>query len=139
MRDYFRTLSEGVSSAMGTPAAFLFASLIVVVWAFAGPFFHFSDTWQLVINTGTIIVTFLMVFLIQATQNRDTKISNLKIDELIRSQVGARNEFASLNAKSDDELEQVQIELQTLCSRFGDLVSDDLSAVEQEIKRRRRS
>ena len=73
------------------------------------------------------------------TQNRDTKILNLKIDELIRSQVGARNEFASLNDKSDDDLEQVRVELQTLCSKFGDLVSDDLSAVERELKRRRRS
>ena len=139
MREYFRTMSEAVASAMGTPAAFLGASFVVVVWALAGPYFHFSDTWQLVINTGTTIVTFLMVFLIQATQNRDTKILNLKIDELIRSQEGARNEFASLNDKSDEDLERVEVELKHLCGTFGELVSDDLSAVQRERQRRRQN
>ena len=136
MREHFRTMSEAVAVAMGTPAAFLVASFVVVVWALAGPYFNFSDTWQLVINTGTTIVTFLMVFLIQATQNRDTKILNLKIDELIRSQEGARNEFASLNDKSDEDLERVETELKNLCSTVGELVSDDLSAVQRERQRR---
>lgn len=89
---------------MGSPYAFILAVLIVAVWAMTGPVFAYSQTWQLVINTGTTIVTFLMIFLVQNTQNRDSKAMQLKLDELIRSTSGARNVFFELDSLSDEEL-----------------------------------
>src|SRR5688500_18385146 len=93
LSEAFRHFSHRASHVVGTPWAFTLALLVVVVWACVGPLFGFSDTWQLVINTGTTIVTFLMVFLIQATQNRDARAMQLKLDELIRT-TKARNAFA---------------------------------------------
>jgi low affinity Fe/Cu permease len=93
----------------GRPAAFLLAVLIIIVWAATGPIFHYSDTWQLVINTGTTIVTFLMVFLIQNTQNRDSQAIQVKLDELIRAKKGARNSLLNLEDLSDEELEQLRL------------------------------
>ena len=90
---------------------FLFAGLTVVVWAFLGPIFHYSDTWQLVINTGTTIMTFLMVFLIQNTQNRDTLALQLKLDELILATGGARNAIASIEDASDEQLNEAKEEV----------------------------
>src|ERR1700704_227440 len=104
---WFRVFSCKVAAVVGSHWSFLLALVVVICWAATGPFFHFSDTWQLVINTGTTIVTFLMVFLIQATQNRDGKALQLKLDELIRAQQAARNVFASLEDASDEELERV--------------------------------
>lgn len=104
MRKLFQKVSNRVAAMVGSPFSFLTALLIVIVWATTGPLFGFSDTWQLVINTGTTIVTFLMVFLIQNTQNRDAKAMHLKLDELIQSIKGARNEFINLEDLSDDEL-----------------------------------
>jgi low affinity Fe/Cu permease len=92
----------------------LVAALVVVTWAFTGPLFHFSDTWQLVINTGTTIVTFLMVFLIQNTQNRDSHAVHLKLDELIRANKHARNALLGLETMGDAELAQLQTEFETL-------------------------
>jgi len=109
----FRHFSTQVSHLMGTPWAFTVALLIVVVWGSTGPLFGFSDTWQLVINTGTTIVTFLMVFLIQATQNRDARAIHLKLDELIRA-TKARNAFADLEDASDAELDAFQAEFEAL-------------------------
>jgi low affinity Fe/Cu permease len=94
-----------ISHATGRPAAFLTALAIIIIWAFTGPIFHFSDTWQLVINTGTTIITFLMVFLIQNAQNRDTEALQLKLDELIRSLGAANNEIMDLEEMDDDEME----------------------------------
>ena len=94
-----------ISRATGRPAAFLIAFSIILVWAFTGPLFHFSDTWQLVINTGTTIITFLMVFLIQNAQNRDTEALQLKLDELIRSLHSANNEIIDLEEMDDEEME----------------------------------
>src|SRR5882757_9559461 len=99
-----------ISYAMGSPWAFVGAVLIIMVWAVCGPVFHFSDTWQLIINTGTTIVTFLMVFLIQNTQNRDAHAIHLKLDELIRANANARNRMVALETMSDAELEQLQEE-----------------------------
>jgi len=88
--------------------AFVAAALIIVAWAVTGPLFHFSDTWQLVINTGTTIITFLMVFLIQNTQNRDSQVVQLKLNELIRAVQRARNDLVDLEEMSDDELQHLQ-------------------------------
>jgi low affinity Fe/Cu permease len=112
MREMFRKFAQKASNLVGSPAAFLLAVAVIVVWAITGPVFHFSDTWQLVINTGTTIITFLMVFLIQNTQNRDAKAIHLKLDELIRSVEEARNNLVDLEDMSDDELQKLQDEFQ---------------------------
>ncbi len=111
---WFRRLSVRVSALVGSHWAFLVALLVVAGWAVTGPLFHYSDTWQLVINTGTTIVTFLMVFLIQATQNRDAKAVQLKLDELIRAQQRARNVFADLENASEEELREFAAEFKAL-------------------------
>ena len=113
MKKAFRFISNKVSQAAGSAAAFVGALLIVLVWASTGPFFNFSDTWQLVINTGTTIVTFLMVFLIQNTQNRDSKAMQLKLDELIRA-TRARDAFVDLEDLSDEELAALDKEFRLL-------------------------
>ncbi len=115
MREHFRKFAHGTSQFAGSPWIFLIACLVIVGWAVTGPVFHFSDTWQLVINTGTTIVTFLMVFLIQNTQNRDTRAVHLKLDELIRAIKGARNTLVSLEEMSDEELDKLQEEFQRVC------------------------
>lgn len=102
---------------MGSPWAFLLAILAILAWAAMGPAFHYSDTWQLVINTATTIVTFLMVFLIQNTQNRDTRAMQLKLDELLRGLKGARTSLVGLEELSDEELEHLQKEFERLRGR----------------------
>src|SRR5690348_10281852 len=99
----------------GRPMAFFLAILCIVVWAILGPIFHFSDTWQLVINTGTTIVTFLMVFVIQNTQNRDSISIQLKLDELIKSIKGARNSIIDLDRLTDAQLQELTNEYKRLC------------------------
>src|SRR4249919_1227691 len=105
MRDLFRRLAERTAHAVGSPWAFLLALLTIAVWGVTGPYFKYSDTWQLFINTGTTIVTFLMVFLIQNTQNRETRIVTLKLDELLRGVEGARTGLVKLDHMTDLELE----------------------------------
>jgi low affinity Fe/Cu permease len=107
-QDSFRHFARKSSEVLGSPWAFISAIFIIVVWGLTGPVFHFSDTWQLIINTGTTIVTFLMVFLIQNTQNRDAKAVHLKLDELIRAVQGARNQLVDLEKLSDDELKKLE-------------------------------
>jgi low affinity Fe/Cu permease len=114
---WFREFACRVSDAVGSHWAFIVALVIVLIWGITGPIFHFSDSWQLVINTGTTIVTFLMVFLIQATQNRDGKALQLKLDELIRAQRSARNVFADLEHASEEELKQFEKEFHDLHRR----------------------
>ena len=111
-REQFRKFAHGASQFSGSPWVFCVACLIVIGWAMTGPIFGFSDTWQLVINTGTTIVTFLMVFLIQNTQNRDTRAMQLKLDELIRAAKGARNQLVNLEEMSDEELDRLHAEFQ---------------------------
>jgi low affinity Fe/Cu permease len=114
---WFRAFSCRVAAAVGTHASFLIALVVVLAWAISGPVFGFSDSWQLVINTGTTIVTFLMVFLIQATQNRDGKAIQLKLDELIRAQKSARNVFADLEHATEEELREFETEFKALRAR----------------------
>jgi low affinity Fe/Cu permease len=108
MNELFRKFSQATSQVVGSSWAFIIAVLIIVVWGITGPLFHYSDTWQLVINTGTTIITFLMVFLIQNTQNRDAKAIHLKLDELLRGVKGARTHLVDLEALSDEELDRLQ-------------------------------
>src|SRR5437773_3721462 len=104
--DAFRVFARRSSAMLGSAWAFAGALLVIVIWLITGPTFHFSDTWQLIINTGTTIITFLMVFLIQNTQNRDAKAVHLKLDELIRAIKNARNELVDLEDLSDEELQK---------------------------------
>jgi len=110
MSDAFRRFAGRCSVWLGSPISFALSLFIVAVWAASGPLFHFSDSWQLVINTGTTIVTFLMVFLIQATQNRDAQSIQLKLDELIRSNRNARNAIAGIESCTEEELQHLQAE-----------------------------
>ena len=117
MQEQFRKFSQKTSDVVGSPWAFIIAVVIILVWALTGPIFSFSDTWQLIINTGTTIVTFLMVFLIQNTQNRDAKAIHLKLDELIRSAEKARNNMVDLEDMSDEELAQLEEEFRRFRER----------------------
>ena len=114
IRDAFGVFARKTSSVLGSAWAFVCAILIIVLWAMTGPTFHYSDTWQLIINTGTTIVTFLMVFLIQNTQNRDSKAVHLKLDELIRAIGPARNKLVDLEKLSDDDLQALEKEFEKL-------------------------
>jgi len=114
MREIFRKFAQTASQAVGSSWAFILAVIIIAVWAVSGPMFHYSDTWQLVINTGTTIITFLMVFLIQNTQNRDAKAIHLKLDELIKGVTGARTRLVNLEQLSDKDLERLQREFERL-------------------------
>jgi low affinity Fe/Cu permease len=105
---WFTNFAKTTAGAAGKPATFALAVLSIIIWAVLGPVFGYSDTWQLVINTATTIVTFLMVFLIQNTQNRDTQALHLKIDELIRATKGARNLMLALDKLDDKQLERLQ-------------------------------
>jgi low affinity Fe/Cu permease len=118
IREFFRKFAHKTSEVVGSPAAFMAAVGVLILWALSGWFFHFSDTWQLIINTGTTIVTFLIVFLIQNTQNRDAKAIHLKLDELIKNIKGARNQMVDLEDMSDEEIEQFQKEFQRLRRRI---------------------
>jgi len=106
--DAFRVFARRSSSMLGSAWAFTAALLVIVIWLVTGPVFHFSNTWQLIINTATTIITFLMVFLIQNTQNRDAKAVHLKLDELIRAVKDARNELVDLEDLSDEELQKLE-------------------------------
>ncbi len=110
----FRKFAHATAEIVGRSYVFLSALVIIVAWAASGPLFHYSDTWQLVINTGTTIVTFLMVFLIQNTQNRDAQAMHLKLDELIRANRHARNALLGLEAMSDADLASLQKEFEDL-------------------------
>ena len=112
--DAFRVFARRSSIMLGSAWAFAGAMLVILVWLLTGPTFHFSDTWQLIINTGTTIVTFLMVFLIQNTQNRDAKAMHLKLDEVIRALKKARNELVDLEDLSDEELKRLEAQFKEL-------------------------
>ncbi len=125
----FSRFAKWTAHASGRPATFALALLVIVVWAVTGPLFHFSDTWQLVINTGTTVVTFLMVFLIQNTQNRDSTAMQIKLDELVRALQGAHNAVVSLEEAGDAELQKAKEEYDELAQRAR-ASSDDTGSPE---------
>lgn len=129
---WFPAFARGAANISGKPITFALATLIVVAWAATGPLFGYSDTWQLVINTGTTIVTFLMVFLIQSTQNRDTQALQLKLDELIRVTQGAHNLMIDLERLDDDQIEQ----LRRAYERLGENARHDHNNKDQDEKKR---
>jgi low affinity Fe/Cu permease len=112
--DAFRVFARRSSMILGSAWAFSGAVIVIAVWLITGPTFHFSDTWQLIINTATTIITFLMVFLIQNTQNRDAKAVHLKLDEMIRALKGARNQLVDLEDLSDEDLKNLEQQFQRL-------------------------
>ena len=112
MRKFFNVCATRTSTAAGQPLTFVVAVLVIAVWAISGPMFHYSDTWQLVINTGTTIVTFLMVFLIQNSQNRDAAAMQAKLDELLRAVDKAREQFIGIEHLTDEQIELVRTALE---------------------------
>lgn len=133
MRDLFRRFARASAEAVGSPAAFLLGVFATLIWALTGSYFRYSDTWQLVINTGTSIGTFLIVFLIQNTQNRDSKVMQLKLDELIRAVQAARTELVQMEALTDTELEELQKEFLS----HRDRAARNLARIEASRERRR--
>jgi low affinity Fe/Cu permease len=132
MNERFRKFALCVARFAGTPVAFMVSFTIIVVWAVVGPFFHFSDSWQLVINTSTTIVTFLMVFLIQNMQNRDAKAIHLKLDELIRAVKGARNNLVALENLSEEELELLERQFSRIAEKHRHHIADSHSEARSE-------
>jgi low affinity Fe/Cu permease len=132
MKLSFRRLAQQSAQVVGSPGAFILALLCTVLWAITGPHFHYSDTWQLVINTGTSVSTFLVVFLIQNTQNRDAKVMHMKLDELIRAVQPARTELVQMEELTDEELERLQKEFQG----FRDEANSKLEKIQQSRERR---
>ena len=110
-RDWFRTLAVKTSYYAGRPVSFIVSASLIVAWGVTGPLFGYSDTWQLVVNTSTTIVTFLMVFLIQATQNRDAAAIQLKLDELLRAVENARNEMIDVEQRSDEDIDRLKAQV----------------------------
>jgi low affinity Fe/Cu permease len=121
----FTRLAKAASRFTGRPLCFALATLVVLAWVVTGPLFDFSNTWQLVINTGTTIITFLMVFLIQNTQNRDTEAMQIKLDELIRATQGANNRLLDLEELEDKELEEMRDSYEALAERARNCAPDD--------------
>jgi low affinity Fe/Cu permease len=123
----FRRFATVAAAWMGSPLAFIWSLLIIVIWASTGRTFQYSDTWQLVINTGTSVVTFLMVFILQYTQTRDTAAMQLKLDELLRAVRNARNEIIAVEDQSDEELQSLKEELRAI----NPALAQDVEKIEQ--------
>lgn len=130
MKDFFNKAALWTSRQAGRVSTFVVAVLVILVWAVTGPMFRFSDTWQLVINTGTTIITFLMVFLIQNTQNRDTQAIQIKLDELIRVTNEARNGLINLEDASEEKLQEVKEEFSKVKEAS---IDERLEDVEEEL------
>ncbi|NOW97198.1 low affinity iron permease family protein [Mucilaginibacter sp. SG564] len=136
----FERFSNWATTATGSSAAFIIAAVTVVVWAISGPLFHYSETWQLVINTGTTIITFLMVFLIQKSQNKDSKAVHLKLNELLASHEGTSNRMVNIEDLNEDELDHLYkfyIRLSDLAERESDLTrTHSIDAAEENQKKK---
>lgn len=128
MGERFNRLADRLTSALGSFPALAASILLIVVWALSGPFFHFSDTWQLFINTTTTVVTFWMVFVIQNSANRSTKATQLKLDELIRALDAARNEFITLDKAGEEVLSEREAEFEHLVNDGTDLAQPRAAA-----------
>jgi low affinity Fe/Cu permease len=135
IRDAFGVFARKASNVLGTAWVFVLAIVIIVIWAATGHAFGYSDTWQLIINTGTTIVTFLMVFLIQNTQNRDAKAVHLKLDELIRAVGPARNKLVDLEKLSDDELKALEQEFEKVRKK-ADRAAEKVSELKQTAEKK---
>ena len=131
VQDAFRVFARTASSVLGTAWAFVAAITIIAIWAITGPIYDYSDTWQLLINTGTTIVTFLMVFIIQNTQNRDSKAVHLKLDELIRSIDSARNHLVNVDRLSDDELKKLEAQFKRISNKADETIERIEDVVEE--------
>ena len=134
--NWYTRLTRSLSRASGRQGSFLLALLVIVVWAITGPIFHFSDTWQLVINTGTTIVTFLMVFLIQNTQNRDTEALQVKLDELIRVTEGAQNALLDLEDLDESNIEEIRAKYGKLAELARKTKTPDVQSPNRGAERR---
>lgn len=132
LRDAFSSFSTGSANLLGTPWMFVANVILILVWLFAGPFFNYSDTWQLVVNTATTVFTYLAVFLIQNTQNRDAKAVHLKLDELISSLEGARNQFVDLQNLSEEDMAKIEQQFKELRERTEKGEIDSVQAVVEE-------
>ena len=120
MKNIFSKFASKISTIAGNPFTFLFAVSIIILWALTGKLFNYSDTWQLVINTTTTVITFLMVFLIQNTQNRDSRALHLKLDELLKAIHGARNSMVNIEELSEEELEVLHQDSKLFQSKYAD-------------------
>jgi low affinity Fe/Cu permease len=137
VQDAFRVFARSASELLGSAWVFVLAITIIIVWAATGHFYNYSDTWQLLINTGTTIVTFLMVFIIQNTQNRDSKAVHLKLDELIRSIDNARNHLVNLDRLSDEDLKKLESQFQRISKKADEAVErveDVIEEVEEVVE-----
>ncbi|HSB29876.1 MAG TPA: low affinity iron permease family protein [Pyrinomonadaceae bacterium] len=133
LNESFRKFSMAAASALGSPWLFVINVVLIVIWLAAGPVYHFSDTWQLLVNTATTVFTYLAVFLIQNTQNRDAKAVHIKLDELISSVAGARNRLVDLEDLSDDELAHLQDQFRRLRRKASLNREDDVRAIHGDI------
>ena len=129
----FTRIASAIAAFAGQPAAFVIAALLVLMWGVTGPVFHYSDTWQLVVNTATTIVTFLMVFLIQNSQNRDAAAMQAKLDELIRAVEDARNRFIGIEHLSDHEIEHLRAELEKECGDTAESATRSVKALRRRL------
>ena len=120
MRSMFTRIAAWIATAAGQPLTFIAACMIIIIWAVTGPIFHFSDTWQLVVNTGTTIITFLMVFLIQNSQNRDAAAMQAKLDELLRAVDKAREKFIGIEHLTDQQIELIRSALERYAKDSND-------------------
>jgi low affinity Fe/Cu permease len=133
LNDAFRKMSVRAATLLGSPWLFVLNLLLIAVWLSSGPFFHYSDTWQLLVNTATTVITYLAVFLIQNTQNRDAKAVHLKLDELIASVAGARNRLVDLEELSDEELAELQNQFKRLQEQAVNNREDDVKAIHGDV------
>jgi low affinity Fe/Cu permease len=135
MEKLFETIAGKVAGWAGRPPAFVIALVVVIVWGVTGPIFNYSDTWQLIINTGTTIVTFLMVFLIQNAQNRDASAMQAKLDELIRAVENARGSFIAIEHLTDRQIQEIRTALEKDCSENPDKYEEKGATVQASVER----
>jgi low affinity Fe/Cu permease len=135
MDQFFTAIASKSAHALGEPLAFIFSTLLIIVWAISGPLFHYSDTWQLIVNTATTVLTFLAVFLIQNSQNRDGAAIQAKLDEILRSLDSARNQFVGIEHLTDAQICQIRAALEADIKHADDQGGDAEASVERLLER----